>query len=202
MSEKTKKDGWFCPECETIFEEQGDTIYECSCGNIFSREETGTHKCPECNKFASKLLDHGCPDCMGEELEEIEYYECSNCGSKHFLEDSCDSPSKEIKAKIDEQNKNKLAEILNHRNKYCYNGRQYLEIVCSDKSFEKDMMQGSMNNLLSCFRDNENLRFVIIEISSKIHIPCIADKNHNIVYFDKTAVANYIKASVEKLINL
>lgn len=44
-----------CPECKERKENIAlDTIYECeNCGNKFSREQEGTHRCPDCGKFAS-----------------------------------------------------------------------------------------------------------------------------------------------------
>ena len=73
-----------CPECLKPEDELTiDTIYECeNCGVKFSKEETGTHRCEGCGKFASKLTDNGCAECY-EDLEELEVWVCSHCEEPH-----------------------------------------------------------------------------------------------------------------------
>ena len=73
-----------CPEC---MEREGDlvldTIYECqNCGTKFAREVEGSHKCPDCSKFAEKMTDEGCQECC-EELVEDECWECGICSKLH-----------------------------------------------------------------------------------------------------------------------
>ena len=59
----------FCPECEEI-EEEPTTSYECGeCGNIFTLEDVGSHRCEDCGRFASKLSNNACTGC-GTDLEE------------------------------------------------------------------------------------------------------------------------------------
>lgn len=76
--EPEKVDGWYCPSCEKGWEDSDELepIYECgSCGSIFNRDNSadgGSNRCPDCNKFAAKLYDHGCPDCGDIECEEGE----------------------------------------------------------------------------------------------------------------------------------
>lgn len=57
---------FICSECDEAFEDDADFVrlYECGeCGNIFSYEDNYSHRCEQCNKFAAKLTDNGCPEC-------------------------------------------------------------------------------------------------------------------------------------------
>ena len=66
---------WYCPSCEEVTKEPV-TLYRCNeCGTTFSRENSAdgnSYRCPDCNKVASELTAHGCPDCEeGNECEEV-----------------------------------------------------------------------------------------------------------------------------------
>jgi DNA-directed RNA polymerase subunit RPC12/RpoP len=70
-------DRWWCEHCEKFYDdeevEENGPIYECgSCGNQFPKSETGTHQCPQCQKFGSKLYDQSCPEGCTDELESVE----------------------------------------------------------------------------------------------------------------------------------
>lgn len=66
-----------CPDCEAKFTDTTDAqpLYECSsCSSTFTEENSadgGSNRCPDCNKFAAKIGDLGCPECGQAELEEI-----------------------------------------------------------------------------------------------------------------------------------
>jgi len=70
-----------CSECEAKFIDTSDAqpLYECSsCGSIFTEENSadgGSNRCPDCNKFAAKISDLGCPECGQGEIEEIKQTE-------------------------------------------------------------------------------------------------------------------------------
>jgi hypothetical protein len=67
-----------CPDCDALVEEDSieSGLYECGeCGDAFTRENSAdgeSNRCPNCNKFAAKIADHGCPECGTAELEETE----------------------------------------------------------------------------------------------------------------------------------
>jgi predicted RNA-binding Zn-ribbon protein involved in translation (DUF1610 family) len=62
-----------CNSCGNRFnEDDAITLYECGdCGQIFSAEDAGGNRCPDCNKFAAKFTDMGCPECSEGKLENI-----------------------------------------------------------------------------------------------------------------------------------
>jgi len=65
----TNKEFNYCPDCGEV-KEDSTTSYECgNCGEEFTLEDEGTHRCPSCGKFAAKVSDNACPDC-GTDLEE------------------------------------------------------------------------------------------------------------------------------------
>lgn len=68
-----------CSECgEEFIEDPEVTLYECGeCGDIWSKEDTGSHRCENCNKFAGVLTHSGCPECGQGELEEIDEPTCN-----------------------------------------------------------------------------------------------------------------------------
>lgn len=75
-------DVWVCKESDDrthIWTDQDDVdhpLYECGdCGHIFSRRDTDSHQCPECNKFAQKISDYSCPEGCEEEMESVLAYE-------------------------------------------------------------------------------------------------------------------------------
>jgi len=65
-----------CSECEHLFveDELGDLepLYECNdCGTVFTRSNSydgGSHKCPDCSRFSSKLSEDGCSECGAGEV--------------------------------------------------------------------------------------------------------------------------------------
>lgn len=64
-----------CPQCDETFDEcDAETVYECQdCGTTFNRDNSSdgnSHRCPDCNKFAAKLTDNGCPHCGEAEGEQ------------------------------------------------------------------------------------------------------------------------------------
>jgi hypothetical protein len=72
-------DAWKCPECEHVYDEEPEknSYYECQCGNTFSYDETGSHRCEQCNKFAAKAYDFTCEQCQTgiEEWEMVHVIE-------------------------------------------------------------------------------------------------------------------------------
>jgi predicted RNA-binding Zn-ribbon protein involved in translation (DUF1610 family) len=84
-----------CPSCDEVCVDGDEvTLYECqNCGTVFSRESSAdgdSHRCPDCQKFASKLTEKGCPTCEGsEELEIINGYYCDECDQ--YFEDEVDA---------------------------------------------------------------------------------------------------------------
>ena len=77
-----------CDSCDEIWDETlGEPLYECGeCGTIFSRSNSadgGSHRCPQCNRFAGKLADDGCIECETGEVEEVQALECPHCKELH-----------------------------------------------------------------------------------------------------------------------
>lgn len=73
-----------CDCCgELALEPTGESLYECSeCGTRFNREgsyDGGSHRCPECCRFAAKVGGDACPACGDGNLEEVEAVCCSHC---------------------------------------------------------------------------------------------------------------------------
>ena len=80
-------EAWKCLDCGAITQERYDVPrYECNNdGTIFARDSSadgGSHRCPECNKFASKLADESCEDCEGE-VEAFQAVDCQHCDELH-----------------------------------------------------------------------------------------------------------------------
>lgn len=74
------KMGWHCPSCDAagIEETSWPKMYECgTCGEVFESEDGG-NRCPECNRFASKIADHVCTDCH-EPVEFVSIMLCEEC---------------------------------------------------------------------------------------------------------------------------
>jgi hypothetical protein len=71
-------DVWQCPEeKEHIWTEDDDVhepLYECADCGVFSRRDTGDHRCPECNKFGAKVEDYSCPEGCDEPMNSILAY--------------------------------------------------------------------------------------------------------------------------------
>lgn len=73
--------------CE-ISEDVGGPIYECgSCGTVFSFDNEGSNRCPDCNKFAAKYCDISCTQCEGEAEELQEAWPCPECEVLYETED-------------------------------------------------------------------------------------------------------------------
>lgn len=67
LEERADAEFW-CESCDEAVEPT--TKYECGgCGNEFGLEEVGSHQCPECSQFASKVGENFCPDCLEEVVE-------------------------------------------------------------------------------------------------------------------------------------
>lgn len=66
------------PECAKEYKKDdfdaGATVYKCTCGNEFLREDTDgfNARCPDCSKYGSKIAVGECPNCGGmvEEVRE------------------------------------------------------------------------------------------------------------------------------------
>src|SRR6266498_3785859 len=76
--------GWMCEDCEESFEYAPESpLYECAeCGVRFTHEGSAdgdSHRCPECNKFAAKIADFGCPQCGDGEVEPFDGHQCPGC---------------------------------------------------------------------------------------------------------------------------
>ena len=76
--------GWLCQECGEISEGTAEApLYECGgCEKIFNRNQTdnGDHRCPDCNKFGSKLADDCCVSCETGVVDAVVFVECPLCG--------------------------------------------------------------------------------------------------------------------------
>jgi len=93
-----------CQECGALSEDVGEALYECgNCGTRFNRDNSadgGSHKCPDCNKFSSKVADFSCVECEDGEVAEVTAYKCDNCEEIHLDGDECPEKSE---GKGDEQ---------------------------------------------------------------------------------------------------
>lgn len=76
-----------CIHCDELIPEdeidESDAGYECgSCGETFTKNNVGSHKCPSCSRFASRLPGWVCPQCdeVTEEIKTITGYRCGVCG--------------------------------------------------------------------------------------------------------------------------
>jgi len=76
-----------CVECLEISEKAGERLYECrDCGTLFTRANSAdgmSHRCPDCNRFSSKVADQSCLDCQEGEVEKITAYKCPVCAALH-----------------------------------------------------------------------------------------------------------------------
>ena len=87
-----------CTECGHLFTEEepgevranAEPVYECgACGQTFTQSDTenGDNRCPDCNKFASKMDPDewfACSDCgMANEGEEVHVITCVCCDTEH-----------------------------------------------------------------------------------------------------------------------
>lgn len=59
----------YCPDCDAYFDsDSAIALYECSrCGQTMAER-----RCDQCNIFAAKLSDAGCPECESAELEQAQ----------------------------------------------------------------------------------------------------------------------------------
>lgn len=68
-----------CTDCEAINEDNKGAHYTCNnCGNEFTYEDEGTHRCSGCGKFAAKDYALSCNDCDAE-VEEVQAEYCEDC---------------------------------------------------------------------------------------------------------------------------
>jgi DNA-directed RNA polymerase subunit RPC12/RpoP len=75
---------YLCEECgESSVDANESPLYECqNCGTKFNRDNSadgGSHKCPDCNKFASKLDAVSCSLCDSGPVEEVPAIICRYC---------------------------------------------------------------------------------------------------------------------------
>ncbi len=58
-----------------------DVAYECgTCGEIFTKNANGSHKCGSCGKFASRLDGWVCPECeSNNETDDETRFRCTIC---------------------------------------------------------------------------------------------------------------------------
>ena len=64
QAERLDAEFW-CESCDEAVDPT--TKYECgACGNEFGLEEVGSHKCPDCSRFAAKVGENFCPECLEE----------------------------------------------------------------------------------------------------------------------------------------
>jgi DNA-directed RNA polymerase subunit RPC12/RpoP len=67
--------GYICDECGKIeiSVDESNSLYECnSCGSRFSRNDNGSHKCPDCGKFGSKI-GIACEECGAGRVTDFIY---------------------------------------------------------------------------------------------------------------------------------
>ncbi len=91
-----------CTECEQLTLEPGGPIYECRCGETFTREESAdgeSHRCPQCGLFSSLLDEESCPEC-GSQVEETPAFQCRHCEELYLAESEalacCPPPEESI----------------------------------------------------------------------------------------------------------
>lgn len=73
-----------CGDCEAIFEEPGEAVYECSRCNS---TQVGERRCTQCNIFMAKIGDESCPDCeSGEDINPVTVFPAAD-GTFHFTAD-------------------------------------------------------------------------------------------------------------------
>ena len=64
QAERADAEFW-CESCDEAVDPT--TKYECNfCGNEFGLEDVGSHKCPDCSRFAAKVGENFCPECLEE----------------------------------------------------------------------------------------------------------------------------------------
>ena len=81
------QEGYKCGECGEIREDSlGVPLYECGqCSTTFAGHEG--NRCPDCNKFSSKVSDDTCADCEDGEAHECFYVECPLCSEPVDVEE-------------------------------------------------------------------------------------------------------------------
>lgn len=68
---------YLCQDCGHLSEEANPAaLYECgNCGTVFNRDNSAdqdSNKCPDCNKFSSKLAEECCDSCEQGIVEEVQ----------------------------------------------------------------------------------------------------------------------------------
>jgi hypothetical protein len=76
-------EGLECSACEGKFTEANKApLYECDNDGLFNRDNSadgGSHRCPTCNKFGSKVGDQSCPICDEGPVETATVLLCPIC---------------------------------------------------------------------------------------------------------------------------
>ncbi len=82
--------GYKCIECEQLWDgdqvQECGPVYECSCGTQYSKTNSAdggdSHRCPDCNKFGSRVDKHddlSCPECAGGVVVQADVIVCPIC---------------------------------------------------------------------------------------------------------------------------
>jgi len=84
---------WWCEGCaEAVEASDLEPKYECgSCGSEYSRSMSAdgdSHRCPDCNKFGSKVSEEACPNC-GEDCQEQEMGLCAEHDQLYEIGGAC-----------------------------------------------------------------------------------------------------------------
>lgn len=85
--------GYKCIDCEQLWDanevQQNGPVYECQCGAQYSKGNSAdggdSHRCPDCNKFGSRVDkhdDHSCPECDGAMVEQADIITCPECDER------------------------------------------------------------------------------------------------------------------------
>jgi hypothetical protein len=102
---------WVCEDCGEVSEDVNEApLYECSEDGLFNRDNSAdgsSHKCPTCNKFASKAGDRSCSACdLGPVDEETrwrfdgsdELYDTRQDAVDAAIEEAGDEEPEEVEA--------------------------------------------------------------------------------------------------------
>jgi DNA-directed RNA polymerase subunit RPC12/RpoP len=172
IAEVVKETQRGCLQCEKVGEDiEPEPLYECgSCGNEFSRSNSadgGSHRCPQCNKFGSKISDEGCPDCEVE-LEDLDTYiykdktytdeddlikAIKENGETlpDFLQE-IDMKNKETRRKADEEQKQRELEKIAEQKKH----KEFKTIEEVEQSF-KDFLNAIQSPLLKLVQSKDSV---------------------------------------------
>jgi hypothetical protein len=67
---------FYCEACGVVTEGHNGPLYECEEDGPYSKETSGTSRCPECNKQGRKEAAFTCSECDESETVEIEAVKC------------------------------------------------------------------------------------------------------------------------------